>query len=72
MSSTEDVFQKGGTVYPSRVPELTLAYFWWVCTAHLFIGFVLSYYLRYDYRVVISATMIAENEALFIFTSSSL
>jgi len=36
MSSTEGVLQEVGTVYPSREPDFTPAYFCWVRTAHLF------------------------------------
>ena len=34
--------------------------------------FVLSYHLRYDYRIVTSVTMTAEKDDIFIFTSSCL
>jgi len=72
MSSTEGVLQDAGPAYTSREPEFTPVYFCWGRTAHLFNLFVSSYYLSYDFRVVISVTMTAENDALFIFTSSCL
>jgi hypothetical protein len=59
MSSTEGVFQEAGTVYPSRVPEFTPVCFCPVRIAHLFSCVVLSYYLPFDYRLVISVAKTA-------------
>jgi hypothetical protein len=46
-------YKKQDRAYTSREPEFTPVYFCWGRTAHLFSLFVSSYYLSYDFCVVI-------------------